>query len=552
MQLLETMYLPRWKYPISIVIAIMVSIGFCNTAVGDFRSFRFLLFLVLLLVLIQLLCIDVLVYCLLLKGPLLHIDRLIQSNNSRKIALFLILSWSVYLVAYFPGVLSFDTSFQLAQFFGNPSHGIFPMTDNSLFTDHHPIFTTFIMGSVIKLMHCIFSYNLSLWLLCFLMAFVQASLFAWQLSLLSSIIDNRRLLTLLYLFYCVFPAFAYFCCVPCKDIIFCICLIGFLNIWISMYVKTPTLNTFILFFLYALLCALSKKTTIYVFVLVCIVLLFVHIPAKRGMFVSLIGVICVVQVLIPLFLFPLFSISKGSVIETLGPLYQCTARYCKEYPGDVPDEEKAVIDSMLGYDGLGDRYDYRLADNVIHYWDGVDQWPSSDKLKAYLVVFVKQGLRHPDAYLRAFLSQESGWFSFDEYLYFPEGSGCLLVSPENGQPSFERPAIFQSASSALSSALHLIVKLPFIGLFFSPITYLVSIVLILANSIVSCKLDRSKCSAAVIWLCIPILCMVPFLLLSPTSMVSTNFEAVRYFLPFIYSVPLLLVMSKAKLKSVSV
>ena len=92
MQLLETMYLSRWKYPISIVIAIMVTIGFCNTAVGDFRSSRFLLFLVLLLVLIQLLCIDVLAYCLLVKGPLLRMDRLIQSNSSRKLALFLLLS----------------------------------------------------------------------------------------------------------------------------------------------------------------------------------------------------------------------------------------------------------------------------------------------------------------------------------------------------------------------------------------------------------------------------------------------------------------------------
>lgn len=551
MQLLETMYLPRLKYPISIVIAIMVSIGFCNTAVGDFRSFRFLLFLVLLLVLIQLLCIDVLVYCLLLKGPLLRIDRLIQSNNSRKLALFLLLSWSVYLIAYFPGVLSFDTSFQLVQFFGNPSHGIFPMTDNSLFSDHHPIFTTLFMGSVVKLMHCFFSYNVSLWFLCFLMAFVQASLFAWQFSLLSSIIDNRRTLTLLYLFYCIFPAFAYFCCVPCKDIIFCICLIGFLNIWISIYAKSPTLNTFILFFLFALLCALSKKTTVYVFLLVCIVLLFVHVPAKRGVFVSLISVICIVQVLMPLLLFPLFLVSKGSVIETLGPLYQCTARYCKEYPSDVSDEEKVVIDSVLGYEGLGDRYDYRLADNVIHYWDGVDQWPSADKLKAYLVVFIKQGLRHPDAYLRAFFAQESGWFSFDERLYFPEGSGSLLVSAENGQPCFERPIFFQSASSVLSSALQLIERLPFIGFLFSPITYLVSIVLILANSIVSYKIGRSKYNMAVLWLSIPILCMIPFLLLSPTSMVSTNFEAVRYFLPFIYSVPLLLVMSGTKLKPVS-
>ena len=552
MQLLETIYQSRWKYSISLVIAIIVSMGFCNTAVGDFRSSRFLLFLVLLLVLIQLLCLDVLVYCLLFKGPLLRIDRLIQSNYSKKLALFLLLSWSVYLIAYFPGVLSFDTSFQLVQFFGNPSHGIFPMTDNSLFTDHHPIFTTFIMGSVIKLMHCIFSYNLSLWFLCLLIAFVQASLFAWQLSLLSSIVDNRRLLTLLYLFYCAFPAFAYFCCVPCKDIIFCICLIGFLNIWISMYVKTPTLNTFILFFLFALLCALSKKTTVYVFVLICIMLLFIHVPAKHGVLASLISVICIVQVLIPLFLFPLFSISKGSVIETLGPLYQCTARYCKEYPNDVSDEERTVIDSMLGYDGLGDRYDYRLADNVIHYWDGVDQWPSADKLKAYLVVFIKQGLRHPDVYLRAFLSQESGWFSFDEHLFFPEGTGCLLIPAQNGQPTFERPAFFQRVSSVLSTALQLISSLPVIGVFFTPITYLVSIALILLYKIFSYKMGRSNLNNIVLWLSIPILCMIPFLLLSPTSMASTNFEAVRYFLPFIYSVPLLAVITGAKLNAASV
>lgn len=543
MQSLSAIFQCRWKYLVVFVVAVMISIGFCNTSVGDFRSVKFLVPFIILVVFIQLLLIELLEYCLCSKGRLVYFENLIQLQDSRKMVIFLLMSWSVYLIAYFPGVLSFDTSFQLVQFFGNPSRGIFPMTEHALFTDHHPIFTTFIMGSAISLLHSFFSYNFSLWFVCILMALMQSMLITWQLRLLSSVINNTKLITLLFLFYCICPVFGYLCCLPCKDSIFCICLLGFLNTWISLYVKSPSRETFFFFFVFALLCALSKKTTVYVFLLLSIALLFVKIPSKRRVLITLLSIICLVQIVIPSFLFPLFSISKGSIIETLGPLYQCTARYCKEFPDDVTREEEQIIDSMLGYDGLGDRYDYRLADNVIHYWAGVDQWPSFDKVKAYLNVFIKQGLRHPDAYIRAFLSQESGWFSFDEHLFFPEGTGSLLVSTNNGHPSFDRPPVFQSTSFGLHTALDLIASLPVVGLLFRPVSYLILIILVLINYVASYKGDCVHSNPLVLWLCLPILCMIPFLLLSPTSMVSTNMEAVRYFLPFVYSVPILFVVS---------
>ena len=56
-------------------------------------------------------------------------------------------------------------------------------------------------------------------------------------------------------------------------------------------------------------------------------------------------------------IFPYLKITPGSTKEMLSVPFQQTARYIKEYSDEVTEKEKEVIDRVLNYDTLSERYE---------------------------------------------------------------------------------------------------------------------------------------------------------------------------------------------------
>ena len=73
-------------------------------------------------------------------------------------------------------------------------------------------------------------------------------------------------------------------------------------------------------------------------------------------------------------------------------------------------KEYAVIDKMLFMDSLAERYDPVAADPVKGF--AFYERFTRQEYKEYILVWVAQGVRHPDTYINALLAMESGWFSF--------------------------------------------------------------------------------------------------------------------------------------------
>lgn len=124
--------------------------------------------------------------------------------------------------------------------------------------------------------------------------------------------------------------------------------------------------------------------------------------------------VLIVLVLIPTFLFPLLPCLPGGKQETLGILFQQTAKYMTDHPDEVTEEEKAAIDPLLDYDTIPERYLLTVQDPIKFqnplYKDyyGIQEI-DSDMLKAYLKVWISQGLKHPVTYLEATLGTCLGY-----------------------------------------------------------------------------------------------------------------------------------------------
>ncbi len=103
------------------------------------------------------------------------------------------------------------------------------------------------------------------------------------------------------------------------------------------------------------------------------------------------------------------DIQPGSVREAFSLPFQQTARYVRDYGKDVTWEERRIIDKVLVYDTLGDRYNPRIADPVK---DQFNEDATSEDVQKYFAVWFRQLWRHPDAYLFATLEQ-------NYYVFYP-------------------------------------------------------------------------------------------------------------------------------------
>ncbi|RHO93370.1 hypothetical protein DW023_00005 [Clostridium sp. AF37-7] len=81
--------------------------------------------------------------------------------------------------------------------------------------------------------------------------------------------------------------------------------------------------------------------------------------------------------------------------------FQQTARYIKEYSDEVTEKEKEVIDRVLNYDTLSERYEADRSDKVK---DGWNKYTSKVELKEYFSVWYQMLKKHPLVYAEATLN----------------------------------------------------------------------------------------------------------------------------------------------------
>ena len=103
---------------------------------------------------------------------------------------------------------------------------------------------------------------------------------------------------------------------------------------------------------------------------------------------------------------------ENSPKEMLSLPFQQTARFVSEYESEITDEERAVLDRVLIYDQLADRYRPDLSDPVKAVYR--KESTAAERI-AYLKVWVGLALRHPACCLSATLIQNALLFDVSSY-----------------------------------------------------------------------------------------------------------------------------------------
>lgn len=440
------------------------------------------------------------------------------------------LCWLPYFLFFFPGLNNPDTSMQIAWALHYPTDWLkySPVRGEGVYaTNHHPYFTTLLFGLFARLGLALgdIGWGVAAYNLIQLLATALAMAGVWFYLRRLGLPD--RVLRIGLAFTALFPLFPLYAITMLKDTLFSLaCLV--LTALLFELARTGggclKRNWFCaLLAADAWLVMLSKNQGVYLIALIGLACLAYRGARLRAALSLLLSAILFQTVWMGILL-PLWNVAPGGKQETLGLLFQQTARCVLTYPEDVRPEEKDAIQAILDYDRFDVLYDPMQSDNIKFTFN---QDATDEEMSAYYKAWFQMFLRHPDAYVQALISNVYAGFyvrhetplSYTHYDNREVASYPELCVPRS--PRLER------LEPAIMNALRGIQHLPVLGLLFS-VGFFPWVVLFLFLD----ALRRRR--YGLLLPLMPCILSVAVLLVSPVS------GSYRYAMPLAYALPFLL------------
>lgn len=430
----------------------------------------------------------------------------------------LTLLWLPHLIVKIPGALCGDTESQLRQALGL-----------EIFTSHHPLFMTWLLKIFLWIGQRVFSsYRAGL----FLYFLVQSAFLIFVFAYTAYYLENKGVSkfyrNVVWLIYVLCPLIVGYIGVVLKDMLYAAFFLLF-TVFCIRYLEDKeykiswsTLAGLTVSGVLTILARNNGKEVIYPTVLViCFVTIWHNRKAYqqwlRAVLVFILPIICAAALSEGLVHY--YQIIPGSIAEALSLPFQQTARTVMEHGDEIPGEEKAVIDTLLRYDDLADRYDPLLSDYVKYYYN-----PEADynDLLAYGEVWLKQFFRYPLTYIDATLHQNYPLFSTlqDNYIFYSDSD-----MEWEEQTIIDGYPVIEKIEALFVMFYKVCFDIPIISLFSKASFYCV--ILFVLTVFVWCdKKYRLMIALLPMWLTVAICILGPAIMRHP-----------RYCFPVVYSIP---------------
>lgn len=387
------------------------------------------------------------------------------------IASIILLFWMPVLCSLYPGTASNDTWGQFSQFYSlkNKYHYL---------KDNHPILTTIIIGIIIvPLSKITGKWHVFMFLYVILQAIATSIAFSYSLVYAKEKLKlNNKYIIFFLVLYCILPIF------PCsiqainKDALFSwIYVLFFINYIEIVRTNGECLNdnkTVYKIIVLSILACLTKKVGMYVVIISIAIMFLTQITNKKRLLIPFVIIIVFMKIIMP-FTLETFEIQKGGEQEKYSMLFQQTARYLKYHRNDVTEDEKQIIEEVIGksVDNIAEVYNPIFADPV----KGYTQRTQTENYKKYILVWLKQGLRHPVTYLDATGAMISGWISFKEYKPLMNMEWHSQLKTNIVDESVTVRTLTNKSANFIQDTYDKIYDIPLIGILLTPGLYTVLI-----------------------------------------------------------------------------
>lgn len=342
----------------------------------------------------------------------------------------ILLLWLIYIIAFYPGILSPDPSFQLLQYFNidnKYSEYVNLIDKNVIITNHHPVLHTLLLGFFTNIGIKFFSsFNIGLFIYTIFQTIILSSTLSYTIKFMKEINISLKYRKICLLIYSLVPVFPLYALSPVKDVIFGSLIILYI---ISIYKfikfkKQIKFKDIILEIILMVLITLFRNNGIHVILLSFPFLIFTN---KENLFKFILIFISTILIYFSYskIILPHFKITNGSIREVLSVPFQQTARYVKEHKKEVTKKEKFIIDKLLNYDTIDTRYNPKLADPVKNEFN--KDYTDKD-LKNYFDVWFTEFKKHPITYVEATIENTYGYFYPIETNWYVHVKGKKIVN----------------------------------------------------------------------------------------------------------------------------
>ena len=443
--------------------------------------------------------------------------------------LFIILLWLVYIIAFYPAIMSPDPSFQLLQYFNinnKYSDYVVLIDKNVILTNHHPVVHTIILGSLVKLGIKLFSsLNAGLFIYSIIQTIILASTLSYTIKFMKDINVSLKYRKICLLIYSLVPVFPLYAMSPVKDVIFgCFIIIYIISFYKLINLKEKLkIKDMVMEILLIILIILFRNNGFHIVLLSLLFLLFL---GRQNIFKYII-IICITITFYYSYnnvILPHFKITNGSIREVLSVHFQQTARYVKEYKKEVTSDEKKAIDKLLNYDTIASRYNPALADPVKNEFN---RYYTDNDLKNYFKVWFTQLKKHPLVYVEATIANTYGYIYPVETNWYVHIKGKKIINNYGFDYHFNKK--LRPLRMVLGGFAIAFPYIPFIGLLIN-IGFNTWILLFMLSYLFYRKKYKD------------IILLIPSFLILLVCFVSPANTYFRYALPNVFALPLMLLM----------
>lgn len=477
--------------------------------------------------------------------------------------LLIAVCWLPALIGSAPGVFMGDTGAQIRQWFNLPngtSSYLNLINPQVLLNAHHPVLHTALIGGCVQLgMQLFGDENAGVLIYTLIQYALTAVATAYMLSSLRALGAGLVARSCVLAFFLFMPLFSNYAVLITKDVIFgdaVLLLVVQMARFMARRSSAPVRRLdWWLLFLAALGCSFFRNGGVVFPVAGCLVIAAfacldgrlhrLGLPVLSVMLASLclyLGFTSIVM--------PALDITPGSRREVLSIPFQQTARFVQKHDGArsgvkggtsdglVTDEERAVIDRVLGYGDLGARYDPDKSDAVKNKFN---EDATADDLSAYFRVWVQMLVKDPEAYLSAVINNYYGYFypSSRSIFFYSTVSSTEIMNRSGNRAYFDfhlnrgpLTAFFDHANTLYRVAVQCV---PLASLTLSSSTY---VWLLLAAVVYLLRGRRWRAAA----LFVPLLGILAVCLIGPCN----GATYMRYLYPAIVSLPFALIVAVSR------
>lgn len=321
----------------------------------------------------------------------------------------IVICYVPYIIAFYPAIMGYDPANQIKEVMGIHTRymdSVVLLDPNMTLTNFNPLIHTLLLGNCFKLGYNIGNVNLGLFLYSIIQLVVLISVLAYSIYYMKKEEVPTKLLYITLGIYALVPVFPFYAMSTVKDTFFSAFILLYIIKLYDIIKNKQTTKKYITLFIISLLVILFRNNGIYT-ILLSMPFLLIPLKNKRKPIITVIVCLLVCYIAYGKILLPSLKISNTSIREMLSIPFQQTARVVKYRGDELPEEEKEIIDKILIYDTLAERYEPDLSDAVKNKYN---KYATSEELMDYFKVWFNQFFRYPVDYLDATISNIYGYF----------------------------------------------------------------------------------------------------------------------------------------------